>query len=75
MAFIMLTLPTVSHAAEQVTIKMATLAPQGSEWHQVLQEMGASWERASRGQSHSACIRAGSPATMPTWFAKCASAH
>jgi TRAP-type C4-dicarboxylate transport system substrate-binding protein len=50
MAIIMLTLPTVSHAAEQVTIKMATLAPQGSEWHQVLQEMGASWERASRGQ-------------------------
>jgi TRAP-type transport system periplasmic protein len=50
MAFIMLTVPMVSHAAEQVTIKMATLAPQGSEWHQVLQEMGASWEKASRGQ-------------------------
>lgn len=50
MVFFMLTLPTVSHAAEQVTIKMATLAPQGSEWHQVLQEMGASWEKASRGQ-------------------------
>jgi len=50
MAFFMLILPTVSHAAEQVTIKMATLAPQGSEWNQVLQEMGAAWEKASRGQ-------------------------
>jgi TRAP-type transport system periplasmic protein len=33
-----------------VVIKMATLAPQGSEWHQVLQEMGAAWQKASRGQ-------------------------
>ena len=50
MAVFMLILATVSHAAEQVTIKMATLAPQGSEWNQVLQEMGAAWEKASRGQ-------------------------
>jgi TRAP-type transport system periplasmic protein len=50
MASIMLTATNISWAAGEVTIKMATLAPQGSEWHQVLQEMGASWEKASRGQ-------------------------
>lgn len=37
-------------AAEEVLIKMATLAPQGSEWHQVLQEMGAAWQKASNGK-------------------------
>ena len=36
--------------AEEVVVKMATLAPQGSEWQQVLQEMGAAWQKASRGQ-------------------------
>ena len=50
MASIILTTTNVSWAAGEVTIKMATLAPQGSEWHQVLQEMGAAWEKASRGQ-------------------------
>jgi len=39
-----------SRAADEMVIKMATIAPQGSEWHQVLQEMGAAWEKASRGQ-------------------------
>jgi TRAP-type transport system periplasmic protein len=37
-------------AADELVIKMATLAPQGSEWHQVLLEMGASWQKASHGQ-------------------------
>lgn len=37
-------------SAEEVVVKMATLAPQGSEWQQVLQEMGAAWQKASRGQ-------------------------
>ncbi len=37
-------------AKEEVVIKMATLAPQGSEWHQVLQEMGATWQKASNGR-------------------------
>lgn len=40
----------VAWAADEVVIKMATLAPQGSEWHQVLQEMGASWQKASNGK-------------------------
>ena len=39
-----------ARAAEELVIKMATLAPQGSEWHQVLQEMGAAWQKASKGQ-------------------------
>jgi TRAP-type C4-dicarboxylate transport system substrate-binding protein len=39
-----------SRAADEVVIKMATLAPQGSEWHQVLQEMGATWQKASHGK-------------------------
>lgn len=39
-----------SWAADEMVIKMATIAPQNSEWHQVLQEMGAAWEKASRGQ-------------------------
>ena len=39
-----------SWAADEMVIKMATIAPQGSEWHQVLLEMGAAWEKASRGQ-------------------------
>ena len=28
---------------------MATLAPQGSEWHKILQEMGAEWQKVSNG--------------------------
>jgi TRAP-type transport system periplasmic protein len=40
----------VAWAADDVVVKMATLAPQGSEWHQVLQEMGAAWQKASHGK-------------------------
>ncbi len=36
-------------AAQQVTIKLATLAPAGSSWHRRLQEMGERWAEASRG--------------------------
>ncbi len=50
MALTILTATNISWAAGEVTIKMATLAPQGSEWHQVLQEMGAAWGKASSGQ-------------------------
>ena len=34
----------------EVVIKMATLAPQGSEWHKILLEMGAEWQKASNGR-------------------------
>ena len=35
--------------AGQIVVKVATLAPQGSEWYKVLQEMGAEWQKASNG--------------------------
>jgi TRAP-type transport system periplasmic protein len=40
----------VSARAEGVTIKLGTLAPQGSTWHDMLKDMGAKWEEASGGQ-------------------------
>ena len=33
-----------------MVIKVATLAPQGSEWHKILQEMGDEWQKASNGR-------------------------
>ncbi len=37
-------------AAGEIVIKTATIAPQGSEWHKILQEMGADWKKASNGR-------------------------
>ncbi|HYD54105.1 MAG TPA: TRAP transporter substrate-binding protein DctP [Gemmatimonadaceae bacterium] len=37
-------------ARAQVTIKLGTLAPQGSTWHDLLKELGQRWEQASGGQ-------------------------
>jgi TRAP-type C4-dicarboxylate transport system substrate-binding protein len=39
-----------STGAAQVTIKLATLAPQGSTWHELLKEMAQRWDQASNGQ-------------------------
>ncbi len=36
--------------AQGVTIKLGTLAPQGSSWHDLLRDMGQKWEEASGGQ-------------------------
>lgn len=36
-------------ANAQVTIKLGTLAPQGSTWHELLKELGQKWEQASAG--------------------------
>jgi TRAP-type transport system periplasmic protein len=36
--------------AEPVLIKLGTLAPQGSSWHDLLKELGQRWEQASGGQ-------------------------
>jgi TRAP-type C4-dicarboxylate transport system substrate-binding protein len=36
--------------AEPVTIKLGTLAPAGSAWHEALKDMAARWEEASGGQ-------------------------
>ncbi|HSM51159.1 MAG TPA: TRAP transporter substrate-binding protein DctP [Thermoanaerobaculia bacterium] len=36
--------------AQKVTIKMATLVPQGSSWHATLQELAARWQEISGGR-------------------------
>ena len=36
--------------AQQIVVKMATLAPKGSSWHLILQEMGEKWKTASGGR-------------------------
>jgi TRAP-type C4-dicarboxylate transport system substrate-binding protein len=36
--------------AQTTTIKLGTLAPQGSTWHDLLREMGQRWEEASGGK-------------------------
>jgi TRAP-type C4-dicarboxylate transport system substrate-binding protein len=42
-------LTATAHAAP-VRIKLGTLAPQGSTWHQILMEMAQKWSEASNGQ-------------------------
>ncbi len=37
-------------AAQTVTFKLGTLAPEGSTWHKLLQEMGEKWSAASAGK-------------------------
>lgn len=36
--------------AGKVTIKLGTMAPDGSTWHQLLKQMAADWKKASDGQ-------------------------
>jgi TRAP-type C4-dicarboxylate transport system substrate-binding protein len=44
------TLAPVAARGEAVTIKLGTLAPAGSAWHDALKDMAARWEEASGGQ-------------------------
>lgn len=37
-------------AAKPVVIKIATMAPKGSPWHIILQDMGVDWKEATNGQ-------------------------
>lgn len=39
-----------SDAKKTIVIKMATLAPRGSPWHEILKDMGAEWKEASNGR-------------------------
>ena len=48
-AFFFLILASVARGAGEIVIKVATLAPQGSEWYKILQEMGAEWQKVSNG--------------------------
>ncbi|MBK9515868.1 MAG: TRAP transporter substrate-binding protein DctP [Anaeromyxobacter sp.] len=43
-------LAAAAPAQAEVTIKLATLAPTGSAWHDLLRELGRRWEEASGGQ-------------------------
>jgi|CXWL01.1.fsa_nt_gi TRAP-type C4-dicarboxylate transport system substrate-binding protein len=43
-------LTAVEPATIKVTIKLATLVPEGSTWHTVIREMGADWSRATAGR-------------------------
>jgi TRAP-type C4-dicarboxylate transport system substrate-binding protein len=40
----------VAAHARPIVIKMSTIAPEGSSWHQVLQEMGEEWKEISGGK-------------------------
>lgn len=48
LAAALLTAVAPAHA-QKVTLKMATLVPQGSAWHTSLQELGQSWQKLSGG--------------------------
>jgi TRAP-type C4-dicarboxylate transport system substrate-binding protein len=37
-------------AAQEVTIKLGTLAPAGSNWHEILKELAEKWQQASGGK-------------------------
>ncbi len=49
LAAVLAALAPAAHA-EPVTIKLGTLAPQGSSWHDLLKELAQRWEQASGGQ-------------------------
>ena len=38
-------------SAKKIVIKMATLAPEGTEWHGLLVELGQRWQKATKGES------------------------
>jgi TRAP-type C4-dicarboxylate transport system substrate-binding protein len=37
-------------SAKKIVIKMATLAPEGTEWHGLLVELGQRWQKATKGE-------------------------
>ncbi len=50
LAALIAALVPAAHAQGVTTIKLGTLAPQGSTWHELLKEMAQRWEQASGGQ-------------------------
>lgn len=49
--FLVISLMTTNvDAKKKITIKMATLAPQGTEWHSMLVGMGQEWKKATNGE-------------------------
>ena len=47
--FSLLIVATVATGQKRIKIKMATLAPKGSPWHEVLMKMGREWQEATNG--------------------------
>ena len=37
-------------SAKKIVIKIATLAPEGTEWHGLLVELGQRWQQATKGE-------------------------
>jgi len=50
LVFLFITGTDDSHAQQPVIIKLATLAPNGSPWHENLKELREKWREASNGQ-------------------------
>jgi TRAP-type C4-dicarboxylate transport system substrate-binding protein len=50
LAALVAVLAQAARAQAPVTLKLGTLAPQGSTWHDLLKEMGQRWEQVSGGQ-------------------------
>jgi TRAP-type C4-dicarboxylate transport system substrate-binding protein len=50
LAALVVALAAAPASAQQVTVKLGTLAPHGSTWHKILLEMGEKWAKASNGQ-------------------------
>jgi TRAP-type C4-dicarboxylate transport system substrate-binding protein len=46
---VLLLMASPAGARDQVVLKLGTLAPQGSAWHEILREMGRDWEEVSGG--------------------------
>ena len=47
---VILLLFDISSAQKRVKVKMATLAPKGSSWYEILAKMGRDWEKATNGK-------------------------
>ncbi len=50
LAALVAALAQAARAQQPITLKLGTLAPQGSTWHDILREMAQRWEQASSGQ-------------------------
>ena len=48
-AIFLMILVSVLVAGKKTVIKMATLAPEGTDWHGMLMEMGQRWKTATEG--------------------------
>jgi TRAP-type C4-dicarboxylate transport system substrate-binding protein len=43
-------MPTAPAGAQTITVKMATLVPEGTSWHLILKETAAQWKKISNGR-------------------------